>query len=37
MTQIEASGITRAFSIKILFDIARIPDIKIMTLFDFEN
>jgi len=37
MSQIEAPGITRAFSIKILFDIAKALDIKLATLFDFDE
>ena len=37
LSQIEAPNITRAFSIKIIFDIAKALDIKAMTLFDFEN
>ena len=35
MSQIEAPGITRAFSMKILFDIADVLEIEPMRLFDF--
>jgi DNA-binding XRE family transcriptional regulator len=35
MAQIEAPNITRAFSIKILFDISNVLKVKTMTLFDF--
>ena len=37
LSQIEAPNIERAFSIKILFDIAEALDIKLSTLFDFEK
>ena len=37
MAQIEAPGITRPFSIKVLFDIAKVLEIKLVTLFDFDN
>jgi len=37
LAQIEAPNITRPFSIKILFDIAKALDIKLSTLFDFDK
>ena len=35
--QIEAPNIARAFSIKILFDLANVLDVKLSALFDFEK
>ena len=35
MSQIEAPNIMRPFSLKILFDLAKALDIKLVTLFDF--
>ena len=37
LSQIEAPNIARPFSMKILFDIAKALDIKLVTLFDFDK
>ena len=37
MSQIEAPGIVRAFSIKVLFDIAKALDVKLTVLFNFDS